>query len=103
MSAERDRLAAAMPHRGWCWRDLGTDCNCLPARERDADALLHAIRELQAEAAADALEQAADAYESDDEQPHINRMAREVYRPGDNLSSLWLRDRAAALRAKATP
>jgi inorganic triphosphatase YgiF len=50
-------------------------------------------------AEARALREAAAAYESDAEQPAINRLAGEVYRPGDCLSSLWLRARADAIEA----
>jgi hypothetical protein len=57
--------------------------------------LLPVVRRAQAEA----LRGAADAYESEAEQPAINRLAGEVYRPGDCLSSLWLRARADAIEA----
>lgn len=65
-------------------------------------ALLPLVAQARTEAAAEALEQAARAYESDAEQPHINHLADTVYRPGDCLSSIWLRARAAAVRATST-
>lgn len=70
----------------------------LPGVDPDAlaAALLPVVRELQAEE----LEAAAAAYESDGEQPYINHLADTVYRPGDCLSSIWLRARAAALRGE---
>lgn len=86
----RERLAAALSDGHAAYY---ADPRMVDLKQCQIDALLPVVADLVAEE----LRAAADAYESDDEQPYINHLAEVVYRPGDCLSSIWLRARAAEL------